>query len=107
MDTYIKTVNHEHISLLFVIPVVNIEILSASDTLRELIYQHKNKYLKANIFALFWYIQRAIWPPDSVKSGFHNFSGVEYLMSGKDELITSSHSTGCKSVCPVSGHSAS
>lgn len=107
MDTYTKTVNHEHISRLFVILEVSIKILSASDTLMGLIYQHKNKYLKANVFALFWYIQRVIWPADSVKPGFHNFSGVDYLISDKDELTTSSHSTGCKNVCPGTGHSAS
>lgn len=57
MDTHIKTVNHERISLLFVILEASIKILSTSDTLMVLIYQHKNKYQKANIFALFWYVQ--------------------------------------------------
>lgn len=107
MDTHTKTVNHERISLLFVILKASIKILSTSDTLMGLIYQHKNKYQKANIFALFWYIQRVIWAADSVKPGFHNFSGVDNLMSGKGELTTSSHSTGCRNVCPGSGHSAS
>lgn len=106
IDSYIKTAHHEHISLLFVIPEVNIKVSSTSDTLMGSTYQHKNKYLKSKIFALFWYIQRVVWLADS-KPGFHNFSGADYLMSGKDELITSSHSTGCKSVCPGSGHSAS
>lgn len=96
MNTYIKTVNREYISLFFVILEVNIKILFTST---------KVSIWKQTYLLFFWYIQRVIWPADSLKPGFHNFSSVDYLMSGKDELTTSSHTTGCKSVCPGSGHS--